>query len=334
MLNIISDIVVCPLCNGKICFEDNAAHCQSCQTYYDRNGETYSFISKKMYTTDTEFENATRIISFWDEGWRKRLQEPDHKFLFEYDSDALEQYLKQDVSFHRDNRALMTNELDLDAIRGNTALNIGCGAGNESLILSYFGAKCVGMDITSQAANAAHYLIKKIKGSGFGIQGDARFIPLQSSSVDFVYSSGVLHHSPDITRSIDEIHRVLKPNGKAYIMLYAMWSLQFMQQRIIGILKGNIGKKGLRKYMSSTGEGAWISSSLKNPHTETFTKKECRRLFNNFNSVTVRKAGFNLNQVALLGKFVPLDKVTRFSKKYLDFLDPYLGSCLFIEAKK
>ncbi len=37
---------------------------------------------------------------------------------------------------------------------------------------------------------------------------------------DVVYSHGVLHHTPDTARPIQEIHRVLRQGGRAVVMLY------------------------------------------------------------------------------------------------------------------
>jgi ubiquinone/menaquinone biosynthesis C-methylase UbiE len=166
------------------------------------------------------------------------------------------------------------------------------------------------MDLTSQAARAAESLMHKLAGKGIGIQADARFIPLENSSIDVVYSSGVLHHSPEITRSIAEIFRVLKPGGKAYIMLYATWSILFVQMRL----------------MLSMGEKAWETEGRKNPCTTTYTKNECRKLFSQFDNVIIRKTGASLKQIKIIGKFMP----TTFDY----FLGPYLGPRLHIVAEK
>ena len=46
-------------------------------------------------------------------------------------------------------------------------------------------------------------------------------------SFDWFYSHGVLHHTPDIQRAIDEVWRVLKPNGRTIIMLYHKHSFNY-----------------------------------------------------------------------------------------------------------
>ena len=196
------------------------------------------------------------------------------------------------------------------------------------------GAVCLGMDITNPAANAAEHLIRIMEREGAGIQADARYIPVSNDSLDFVYSSGVLHHSPDINRSVSEIHRCLKRGGKAYIMLYAKWSHIFMGQRIKGILKGYWSKKKQQQYISHAGETAWRTESRKNPHTDTFSKKECEALFRDFKRVQIRKGSFTLTQLPVLAKFIPSSTLDDFSLRHLKFLDGLLGACLFIVAEK
>jgi ubiquinone/menaquinone biosynthesis C-methylase UbiE len=287
-----------------------------------------------MYPSDEAYTKAIKVIEFWGKGWEKRLSEPDHDYIFLLDKEEIKKYIEDDVQFHNQNHFLITYELDLHNIHGKIALNIGCGAGNESLILAYYGAHCIGMDITVQAADAANRLMKKVGTNGYGIQGDARFLPLESESIDLIYSSGVLHHSPDIRRSVEEIHRVLKPGGHTYIMLYAKWSLMFMQQRMIGVLKGYLSREQQNRYMAESGERDWQTESRKNPHTDTFTKAECAELFKNFRKVQVRKGSFSLGQLAMIGKIIPVDRLDRFSKKYLHFLGPHAGACVFIDAEK
>jgi SAM-dependent methyltransferase len=45
-------------------------------------------------------------------------------------------------------------------------------------------------------------------------------LPLPSASVDYVHSSGVLHHLPDTLATLRELRRVLRPGGTARFMIY------------------------------------------------------------------------------------------------------------------
>lgn len=299
------NILVCPICHGKLI----ELGCASCNTTYQRNNGIPSFICREMYPSDEAYAEALRIIDFWGNGWEKRLAESEHKPVFEYDREALVRYVEKGAEYQKEINSVMA-DIPAGTLKNRVALNIGCGAGDEALLLTYGGASCIAMDITSQAARATEYLIHKIGGDGIGIQADTRFIPLETSSVDVVYSSGVLHHSPEIARSIAEIHRVLKPGGKAYIMLYATWSVLFIQMRL----------------MLSMGEKAWETGGRKNPCTTTYTINECWDMFSQFSNVRIRKTGESLKHIKIIGKYMPasMDR----------FLSPYLGPCLNIVAEK
>jgi ubiquinone/menaquinone biosynthesis C-methylase UbiE len=298
--------IICPICHGTL--DDQG--CVSCHARFGTHEGIRSLICREMYPSDEAFASALKIIEFWGKGWEKRLQDTEHRSISERDLGALRDWIEGDIEWQKVNDSLLGLDLPLDSLTGKSVLNIGTGAGTEALLLSYSGANCIAMDITSQAAAAGESLIRKIGGKGLGVQADARFIPLGDSTVDVVYSSGVLHHSPDMARSIAEIHRVLKPGGKAYIMLYATWSIIFVQMRL----------------MLSMGEKAWETGNRKNPHTTTYTKRECQQMFSGFENVSVRKTGASLKQLKLLGRFMP----TTFDR----LLDSSLGPRLNIVAQK
>lgn len=298
--------IVCPICHGTL--DDEG--CASCKAQFTLRQGVRSLICREMYASDQAFASALEIIEFWGKGWEKRLGDAEHRPIFEFDLGALRNWIEKDIKWQKANDSLLGVDLALDSLNGKSVLNIGAGAGTEALLLSYAGANCIAMDITSQAAAAAEFLIRKIGGQGLGVQADGRFIPLRDASVDLVYSSGVLHHSPELARSIAEIHRVLKPGGKAYIMLYATWSIIFVQMRL----------------MLSMGEKAWETENRKNPHTTTYTKRECEEIFSAFENLSIRKTGASLKHLKIIGKIMP----TTFDR----FLDPYLGPRLNIVAQK
>src|SRR5262249_31912186 len=51
--------------------------------------------------------------------------------------------------------------------------------------------------------------------------GSVLDIPFGAGEFDLVICSGVAHHTPEPRRAFEEIARVLKPGGVAYISLYA-----------------------------------------------------------------------------------------------------------------
>lgn len=300
------NILACPIC--KTALDKNA--CSACNLDFSGSqSQVPSFICREMYQSDAAFENALRTIDFWGKGWEKRLEESDHAFIFDLADAKLRDYANEQIAWTKKNKTLMGFDVPLNDIQGKIGLNIGCGAGTEALTLASCGAQCISMDITKEAATAANNLLGKIEG-GFGIQADARFIPVLNNSVDFVYSSGVLHHSADIEKSVSEVFRVLKPGGKAYVMLYAKWSITFLQEKLL----------------RWTGEKAWETGGRKNPLTDVFSVAHCRELFPQFESVSVHKRGGSFSQLAKIGRFLP--------RTFDGLVDVPLGPNLNIVATK
>ena len=305
--------LACPVCKTRL----DKSGCQKCKISFQEEG-VRSFICREMYSSEESYRHAMDVIAFWGNGWRKRLEEPDHKFLYGLDINGLKQYADESLKWHKQNKSLIGLELLQHELAGKISLNIGCGAGEEAVILASFGSFCIAMDITKPAAEITDLLLGKLD-RGVAVQADSRFIPLESESVDLVYSSGVLHHSSDIAKSISEIQRVLKPGGVACIMLYASWSINFLQQNSIGGILSLFGK-------SWKGEKAWETEGRKNPFTNTFTVAECENLFSTFENVDVSKRGGRVSDIAKIGKYLPasLDR----------FVDVSLGSNLNIVATK
>ena len=110
---------------------------------------------------------------------------------------------------------------------GGRALEIGVGIGCDTEQLVRSGFNVSGIDLTEVAVEATnarlqhHGLIADVK------QGDAENLQFPDNHFDVVYSFGVLHHSPDTQKTLDEVHRVLKPGGLALIMLYHKNSLNY-----------------------------------------------------------------------------------------------------------
>jgi SAM-dependent methyltransferase len=90
-----------------------------------------------------------------------------------------------------------------------------------------------------------------------------------------VYSYGVMHHSPNTSKCLSEAWRVLKPGGRARIMLYHHVSLTgIMLWLRFGIWRGQTIRR-------------CVYDTLESPGTKTFTRKEVSGLMQNFEKVSV-----------------------------------------------
>jgi ubiquinone/menaquinone biosynthesis C-methylase UbiE len=119
--------------------------------------------------------------------------------------------------------------LDGMNVRGKRVLEIGLGQGAESEGLIRRGARWTGLDLTAESMRRVGQRLASRQLPHDGIwQGSATEIPAPDDSFDLVFSHGVLHHVPDIGAAQTEIHRVLRPDGRLVVMLYARRSLNYM----------------------------------------------------------------------------------------------------------
>lgn len=106
-------------------------------------------------------------------------------------------------------------------------LEIGCGIGIDTFQLAKLGfSEVVGADLTETAIQIASERAQKdrITNARF-TTANAESLDFESGSFDAVYSFGVIHHTEGIDRAVAEIHRVLAPGGRAYVMIYHSRSL-------------------------------------------------------------------------------------------------------------
>ncbi len=96
------------------------------------------------------------------------------------------------------------------------ALDLATGTGDIAFACDAAGAHVVGLDVTHRMIELAR---AKIRGrvdrhSPVFLVGDMLALPFPDGSFDVVTTGYGLRNVPDLTRAIDEIHRVLKPGGQ------------------------------------------------------------------------------------------------------------------------
>ena len=89
---------------------------------------------------------------------------------------------------------------------------MGCGPGRFTDIALTMGARVIALDYSSaiDAAQAKFAGKEADKADVLFVQGDALKLPLKTDSVDYVFTIGVLHHTPSPANGVREVHRVIK----------------------------------------------------------------------------------------------------------------------------
>ncbi|NJL01110.1 MAG: class I SAM-dependent methyltransferase [Spirulinaceae cyanobacterium SM2_1_0] len=103
----------------------------------------------------------------------------------------------------------------LGDVSGQRLLDLGCGAGENSVYFAQRGANCVATDLSPGMVQVACQLAER---HGISIEGhvaNALALDFPDNSFDIVYAANLLHHIPDPRLALSEMHRVLVPGGKA-----------------------------------------------------------------------------------------------------------------------
>lgn len=174
-------------------------------------------------------------------------------------------------------------------ISGKQILEIGLGFGTLGQFLALQGCDYYGLDIAPGPVAMMTDRLKLLgqKTDGHVRVGSALEIPFPDESFDFVYTIGCLHHTGNIPKSVDEVFRVLRPGGKAIVMLYNRHSFRQLVQVPLNQFKAKLRAKKMNfaEYVrslydtDSKGEAA--------PYTEYVSRADVKRIFNKFVRVKI-----------------------------------------------
>lgn len=114
------------------------------------------------------------------------------------------------------------NPFSMGPVRsGETVLDIGCGAGFDSIIAAMRvgpAGRVISVDMTPAMLEKAALSARQAHLSNIDFrQGVAEALPVPDRSIDLVISNGVINLCPDKMAVMAEVHRVLKPGGRLQI---------------------------------------------------------------------------------------------------------------------
>jgi ubiquinone/menaquinone biosynthesis C-methylase UbiE len=110
---------------------------------------------------------------------------------------------------------------------GKTVLEIGTGNGADAAMFALNAAIYTGVDLTEAALEATRQHFAVLGLTGTFQRENAEALSFPKESFDWVYSHGVLHHTQNPQQAVNEVWRVLKPNGRAIIMPYHKHSFNY-----------------------------------------------------------------------------------------------------------
>jgi SAM-dependent methyltransferase len=164
-------------------------------------------------------------------------------------------------------------------------LEIGCGTGQMSLYLARGERVVIGADLTR-----ASLLLGAAAARRFGLNGvqfvetDLHSPGLRKGSFDVVYSSGVLHHTPDPRASFARIVQLARPGGMIVVGLYSAFArLPLRIRRVVARMSGYRFipfDPVLRDRQNEPARReAWLRDQYQHPEEHRHTLREVQRWF-------------------------------------------------------
>lgn len=243
---------------------------------------------------------------------------------------------------------------DFAAARGLKVLEIGCGLGTDGVQFARAGAEYTGVDLTEASVDLARRNFEWRDLAGEFRTADAENLDFPDDTFDLVYSHGVLHHTPDTARAVGQVHRVLKPGGRAVVMLYHRDSLNYrlniglLRRAGAHLLRTDAGvrlvhrltgepvellrehaarvRKDARKYFSPAEFLSQNTDGPGNPLARVYSRAEVRRLFKDFAEVETAVHFLNKRWLPVVGPLLPRGVEARLAARW--------GWHLWIYAKK
>lgn len=201
---------------------------------------------------------------------------------------------------------------DFKSGKDKKVLEVGVGAATDFLQWAKNGAELYGIDLTPEAVSHAKNRLQLYNLAAKEIKvSDAENLPFQDNFFDIVYSWGVIHHSPDTPKALSEIIRVLKPGGKAKLMVY--------NRKSVLAYVFWIKHAGLKlKWNQSVADVLW--NKMESFGTKGYTIDEAQELLK----------GKNVKDVEIKTVITYYDKLKRFNK----FMQLFSSILLMLMNKK
>jgi glycosyltransferase involved in cell wall biosynthesis/ubiquinone/menaquinone biosynthesis C-methylase UbiE len=217
----------------------------------------------------------------------------------------------------------MPDVMEFDRHSGKTLLEIGGGMGTDLAQFASHGSHVTDADLSLGHLNLAKENFAHRGLHGEFLQEDAEALTFDDNTFDVVYSNGVLHHTPNTRRVVEEVFRVLKPGGRVIVMVYAEDSLHYWRNLVwnIGLREGHLRKYSMGEIMSRTVERS--DNAAARPLVKVYTRAGLTTLFEGFVDIEISQRQMEAAWVPRILFYVP--------RRYLDRI---MGWNLIIKARK
>src|SRR5215470_11940182 len=172
------------------------------------------------------------------------------------------------------------------AIAGDARIvEVGCGTGQMCLFLSRADRVIVGADLTRAslalgAAAARRFGLERVRF----VETDLARPGLKARAFDVVYSSGVVHHTPDPRAAFARLARLARPGGTIVVGVYNAFArlpsrLRRLAARALGFRRVPFDPVLRDRQQDPGRRQAWLYDQYRHPEEHRHTLAEVQRWF-------------------------------------------------------
>ena len=208
-------------------------------------------------------------------------------YVKDSDPHTLEWFLEAEAYRYGEYAPWMAETMEFNGHAGEDLLEIGGGMGTDLAQFARAGARVTDVDLSSGHLELAKENFRHRGLTGRFVHHDAETLPFDDASFDAVYSNGVLHHTPNTRSVVGEISRVLRPGGRAIIMMYAENSLHYWRNLVwaIGLKQRQLATYSMGEIMSRSVERS--DNAAARPLVKVYTRSRLAAMFDGFEEIEI-----------------------------------------------
>lgn len=204
------EILACPRCGGNLGLEGehDSTRIDSGSLRCTQCGSEYA-IDRGVPLLNVGLDGLESIARSFGYEWRAH-----HRGVFE-DETLFGRTVEEDWSF-----LLECLGAEPDELRGKVVLDAGCGSGRFTRLMGEHGAKlAVGVDINDAVHDARR--ATDSQSNVEIVQANIFSLPFKPGVFDYIWCSGVIHHTPDAAAAFRALAPKARPGGTVYVWVYA-----------------------------------------------------------------------------------------------------------------
>lgn len=160
----------------------------------------------------------TRERDRFDEFYRRKWEGHDGLWEERYPAD---QVVYATSVYRRRNEAISRS-----AVGAMTALDIGCGVGDLTLMLDELGISMVAGDVAAENVRRTRVNLLQHGVPARVVRHEGEHLPFEDSSFDLVVVADVIEHVVSVSATLREVRRVLRPGGRLICVTPVRGTLQ------------------------------------------------------------------------------------------------------------